>query len=129
MSNTAIKIKKSGETGNTPSDLVHGEIAINYADGKLYYKNDIDGLSYINNQDSFATINVNSELILAGSPTDTLSFVSGSNIILEANTITKTITINSTASGGGGGGFPLIDLGYVFEPITSYDMLDMGTLI
>ena len=34
-----IKIKSSGNPGNVPASLEHGEIAINYADGKIYYKN------------------------------------------------------------------------------------------
>lgn len=38
MANT-IKIKNSGTTTNTPTSLEHGELAINYADGKLFYKN------------------------------------------------------------------------------------------
>lgn len=38
MANT-IKIKNSGQTGNVPSSLDYGEIAINYADGKIFYKN------------------------------------------------------------------------------------------
>ena len=38
---TIIKLKNKGVSGSdpTPSDLEHGELAINYADGKLYYKN------------------------------------------------------------------------------------------
>ncbi len=35
MSNTSIQLKKSGHTGNVPSSLSHGEVAINYADGFL----------------------------------------------------------------------------------------------
>lgn len=38
MPNT-IKIKNSGTASNVPSSLEHGELAINYADGKIYYKN------------------------------------------------------------------------------------------
>ena len=34
-----IKLKNSGSSGNTPSSLVHGELALNYADGKIFYKN------------------------------------------------------------------------------------------
>ena len=34
-----IKIKNSGTSGNTPSSLAHGELALNYNDGKLFYKN------------------------------------------------------------------------------------------
>ena len=40
MANTLL-LKKSGSTGETPSsgELSHGELAINYADGKLFFKN------------------------------------------------------------------------------------------
>jgi hypothetical protein len=40
MSNTVIAIRQSGETGNTPSlgVLANGELALNYADGILYFK-------------------------------------------------------------------------------------------
>lgn len=38
MANT-IKIKNSGVASNVPSSLEHGELAINYNDGKIYYKN------------------------------------------------------------------------------------------
>jgi hypothetical protein len=102
MSNTSIQLKKSGATGNTPTGLAFGEVAINYADGKLYYKNAMGGTSYISNQFSFDTINANNSLILATGVSDTLSFVAGNNITISTNTTTKTITIDSTASGGGG---------------------------
>lgn len=39
MANT-IKLKNSGTTTNSPSALEYGELAINYADGKLFYKDD-----------------------------------------------------------------------------------------
>jgi hypothetical protein len=96
MSNTSIQLKKSGATGNTPTGLAFGEVAINYADGKLYYKNSLGGTSYISNQFSFDTINANNSLILATGVSDTLSFVAGNNISISTNTTTKTITINST---------------------------------
>lgn len=43
MSNTII-LKKSSVGGKIPAvgDLQHGEIALNYADGKLYYKNTLN---------------------------------------------------------------------------------------
>jgi hypothetical protein len=37
MANTEIRIKHSVTSGNTPSVLANGEIAINSADGKLFY--------------------------------------------------------------------------------------------
>jgi hypothetical protein len=38
MANT-IKIKNSGTASNVPASLEYGELGINYADGKLFYKN------------------------------------------------------------------------------------------
>lgn len=96
MSNTSIQLKKSGQTGNTPADLEFGEVAINYADGKLYYKNTSNNISFIRNQKTFDTINSNNSLILATSESDTLSFVAGNNISIGSNTSTKTITIGTT---------------------------------
>ena len=37
MANTQIQLKHSVESGNTPSSLANGELAINTYDGKLYY--------------------------------------------------------------------------------------------
>jgi hypothetical protein len=107
MANTNIQLKKSGATGNVPPSLAYGELALNYADGRLYYKNASGTITYIQSgtsANSFATINSNSSLILATSATDTLSFVAGNNISISTDTINKTITINSTATGNGGGG-------------------------
>ena len=49
MANTSIAIRSSGDTGNTPSlgVLLHGELAINYADGIIYYKTDANTLGEI----------------------------------------------------------------------------------
>ena len=38
MANT-IKIKNSGTTSATPASLEYGELGLNYADGKIFYKN------------------------------------------------------------------------------------------
>jgi hypothetical protein len=96
ISNTTIQLKKSGTPGNIPATLNPGETAINYADGKLYYLNGVGGISYITNQQTFSTINVNSTLILAGSPTDILSITGSNGVTITANTTTKTINIDSS---------------------------------
>lgn len=96
MANTTIQIKKSGLTGNVPSGLSFGELAINYADGKLYYKSDSGSTTYITNQQSFATINANNSLVLATSGTDILNLLTGNNITISTNTYTKSITIGLT---------------------------------
>lgn len=38
MANTEIRLKHSVVSGNTPSSLANGEIAINGADGKIFYR-------------------------------------------------------------------------------------------
>lgn len=104
MANTTLQLKKSGQTGNVPNSLAYGELALNYADGKLFYKASNGSIASISTSpatDSFATINANSSLILATSPYDTLSIIPGNNITISTDTFNKTITINSTASGGG----------------------------
>ena len=106
MANTTIQLRKSGVSGNVPNSLDVGELALNYADGKLYYKNAENVITFISSgatTNSFATINANSSLIFATSNTDTLSFAAGNNITISACTSTKTITISSTAVGGGSG--------------------------
>lgn len=99
MANTSIQLKKSGVTGNSPIDLGLGELAINYADGKLYYKNDLDQIKYITNQDSFATIIANSIPIIATSTNDILSIQANGGIKIAADGFTKTITIGVDESG------------------------------
>jgi hypothetical protein len=103
MANTTVRIKRSGASGNIPSSLTYGELALNYADGKLFYKASNGSILQFSaaggGSDSFATINANSSLILASSPTDTLNIVPGNNITISACTSSKTITINSTGGG------------------------------
>jgi hypothetical protein len=86
MANTVIQIKGSGVTGNVPSTLAPGELAINYVDGKLFYGNQtntatlfdvitepagLDGELQFNDSGSFgATANVrydstSNELVIA----------------------------------------------------------------
>lgn len=113
ISNTIIQIKKSTVSGNAPSSLANGEIAINTADGKFFYRTPSGGIGSISQTSSFATVNANSSLILATSSTDTLSINSGNNIVVAANTTAKSISIalantvtiaNSLTIGGGTGG-------------------------
>lgn len=47
MANT-IKIKNSGNTATAPSTLEFGELALNYADGKIFYKNNSNTISSFN---------------------------------------------------------------------------------
>ena len=98
IANTTIQVRKSGTTGAKPTSLANGELAINFADDKLYYVNKLGNISYFygaNNGPSFSTANANNTLLLATNPNDTLSIVPGNNITITACTTTKTITVNS----------------------------------
>ena len=99
LSNTTILIRKSVVSGNTPTELANGEIALNSADGKLFYSDPVGAILSISNQNTFGTVNANSSLIIASNPTDTLSLVAGDNIRINADGVNKSITISATATG------------------------------
>lgn len=44
---STIKIKRSGTSSQTPETLEHGELALNYADGKLFYKDATNAIAEI----------------------------------------------------------------------------------
>jgi hypothetical protein len=97
MSNTVIAIKKSSTPGATPDSgaIVHGELALNYADGKLFYKA-ANGTVYVLNSsvDNFGVVNVNGTLIVADGPSDVLTIApEDATITLTANVTTDRITI------------------------------------
>jgi hypothetical protein len=49
MSNTTIQLKFSQVSGNTPSSLSNGELAINTFDGKIFYSNPVGEIKSIEN--------------------------------------------------------------------------------
>lgn len=55
---TNITIKKSSVPGKVPTtgDLEYGELAINYADGIIYYKNSSNQIKKFIDSDAIATI-------------------------------------------------------------------------
>ena len=94
MSNTVIKLKKSSVPSVTPTTLEHGELAINYADGKLFYKDDLGNIQEISGGVvSFGTINVDNSLIVAGAQGSVLGIHAGNNINLAADVINDKLTI------------------------------------
>lgn len=100
-SNTTIQLKRSAISGNTvtSSDINYGELAINYADGKLFYRKTDDSIGTIYTPNVYSTVNVNSTLLIPTSPTEILSLKPDGAITLLANTITDTITIGETLTG------------------------------
>jgi len=90
MANTTISIRSSGDTGVTPSlgVLANGELALNFADGILYYKTASNTLGTITTTEPAG---LNQELQF----NDSGSF--GSNAGLTFNKTTGILTISSGA--------------------------------
>ena len=101
MSNTVIQLKRSAATGNVPTytELDYGELALNYADGKVYYRTSVDTVSSIFTPNLYETVNVNGTLLIPTSTSEILSLQPTGFITLTANTITDTIEIGETISG------------------------------
>ena len=84
MANTII-LKKSSVAGKVPlsGDLTFGEIALNYADGKIYYKNTATNIDFIGNGGTF---------------TNTLSIT---NTTQSVSTTTGALTVSGGVGIGG----------------------------
>jgi|APGre2960657373_1045057.scaffolds.fasta_scaffold07063_2 hypothetical protein len=57
-----IKIKNSGTTTHAPTSLEHGEIAINYADGILFYKDASNTIVSFNISEAIGNANLDTDL-------------------------------------------------------------------
>ena len=118
MSTTAIKLKKSSVSGKAPlvSDIDYGELALNYADGKLFYKHSgntirsfLDSNQILNLIDSDYLKNIiNSTYIQVSRPInvveDSAPFLGG-NLNLNGRNITDSgssgsITMSGNITGG-----------------------------
>ena len=98
--NTVIQLKKSADTGNTPAsaNLAYGELAINYADGKLFYKNNLDQIKSIYLPNLYETVNVNGTLLVPTSATEVLTFKPDNYITFTGVSGNDTIIIGETIS-------------------------------
>jgi hypothetical protein len=96
MPNTVIQLKKSSTPSSIPSDLANGELAINYADGKLFYKASNGTILQFESggSDSFGTVNANGTLVVADTPGDILTLESSGGISIVGDAINDKITIS-----------------------------------
>lgn len=105
MANTVIALKRSSSPSVIPSSLQFGELALNYADGKIYYKNTN---SYIvefapGGGYNFSTVNASGTLLVADAVNDILTIQAGTNITITPDAANDAFTINSTGGGTPGG--------------------------
>ena len=98
MANTVIALKKSATPAAQPSALANGELAINFADGKLFYKHANGTILPFNTTggNAYGTVNANGTLIVAGTSSDVFSLVAGNNITISGDAVNDRIIINST---------------------------------
>jgi len=118
MSNTIIELRHSYVTGNVPSSLANGEIAINTYDGKLFYRggasNTIQTIERYEGPAGLDTeIQFNDSGILGSSAN--LTFNKTTGLFQTGNVTANTVATKSyvqfgdgtrqyTANAGGGGG-------------------------
>jgi hypothetical protein len=96
-----IVLKKSSVPEKVPqtTDLEYGELALNYSDGKLFYKTSSNTIDYFQSSfdvDSFKTISVdNQQSLVAAGPNSVLTFVAGNGITITTNAKNSSIQISS----------------------------------
>jgi hypothetical protein len=75
MSNKFL-LKKSSVAGRVPvpNDLEYGELALNYADGRLYYKTSSNGIASLGGSTNFTQIDRQSYTATAGQTTFTIQY-------------------------------------------------------
>jgi len=97
MPNTTIQLKKSSTPSAKPADLANGELAINFADGKLFYKNTANYIAEFSSGGySFGTVSANGVLLVADTTGDILTISAGNNINIATDSITDRLTIGLT---------------------------------
>lgn len=121
MANTVIQLKKSIIPGNVPSSLESGEIAINTADGILFYKDPSNVIRTIRTDtttNAYSVLNVNSSLLIATSNSDILSIDSTGAITLTPDSVNDKFTIG-------------VKSGTVFEEgvVQLYDGVDSNSIV
>jgi hypothetical protein len=150
-----ITIKRSSVPSKVPAagDLDYGELAINYADGNLFFKNsdnvvstvastkfvsvtgNVTAANYFGNGSTLSGINTFSNVTISGgnsiaanSISSTLTFSPGSGIALVANPSTGVITI-AAVSGGADVFFDGADFGTVTEQVLQSEDLGLITAL
>ena len=82
--NNVIQFKKTNIENKAPADLSIGEIAINYHDGNIYYKNSANNIAQMKRLDArLNEIDVASMTYNIGGDLDTVVYVTGNKIVLH----------------------------------------------
>jgi len=107
MANTII-LKKSSVAGKVPlsGDLTFGEVALNYADGKIYYKNTATNIDFVGNGGTFTNaLSITNTTQSVSTTTGALTVAGGVGIGGQLNvggttsTFASKVSIGTTFSG------------------------------
>jgi hypothetical protein len=98
MPNTVIQLKKSATVSAKPADLANGELAINFADGKLFYKNTAGFIAEFSSGSNFGTINANGTLVVSDTSGDILTLLAGNNITIVGDAVNDRITVGLSSA-------------------------------
>lgn len=110
-----IQIKRTSTPGLVPTTLLPGELAINRADGRLYYLNAADQIVSLATGGTSTTVVVAVSGVSAVSGvTGAISLVAGANVTIAPDSPGGTITISSSGGSGGGSGGG-IAMSYLFS--------------
>ena len=98
MANTIISIRSSGVVGNTPSTLQPGELAINYADGKLYYGNSTSQVEIFSAGAETEPSGLNGEIqfnnLGSFGSSESLKYDTANNVLIVPNILVGTINVS-----------------------------------
>jgi hypothetical protein len=142
-----IILKKSSIVDKVPlpGDLQYGELALNYTDGNLFYKNssnaistiasnksvsvtgNVTGNNFFGNGSTLSNINAFGTIVVAGqsnvvanSSSGTLTLVGGTGVTVSTNAATDTITITAQDQNSGADIFQTGgSMGLITEAVTS----------
>jgi hypothetical protein len=104
MANNVIQLKRSTTPGNTPSQLLQGELAVNLADNRLFTKNGSNTIIDVFGQSVNTTANVqfNKLTVLTDVSIGGNLTINGANVTINAGQLTiadEIITLNSDQTG------------------------------
>lgn len=123
MSNKII-LKKSSVAGKVPQsdDLIFGELALNYADGNIFFKSSSSAIDSFPSKDAVATLTNKTahNLIVSGTVEVNGSVGSMGQVLQSTGTGVQWVS--------GGGAFPMVDAGSIMDPLNTAALVDAGTI-
>jgi len=102
--NVTVQIKNSATSGNTPTTLANGELAINRADGRLFYKHANGTIVFLatgggggSSANAFGVVNIAGQAnVVATTTSDIVRFRQGTGIVLTTDPANNLIDIAAT---------------------------------